>query len=74
MVSPFKITYAVFSTFYRRNGNTDATKLPLACPQDGIDSSAMSEDCLSMILYVPNTVHIGSNVPVFVWYDYPLFS
>lgn len=33
------------------NSNTNASQLPLACPQDGIDDSAMSEDCLSMLLY-----------------------
>lgn len=28
----------------------------------------MSEDCLSMILYVPKNVKVGSGVPVMVWY------
>ena len=59
-------------------GNVNASQLPLACPQDNIDSSAMSEDCLSMILYVPTTVKAGSNVPTILWYvcyyfcDFPM--
>jgi carboxylesterase type B len=41
----------------------------LACPQDNIDSSTYSEDCLSLILYVPNTVSSGpqGNVPTIMW-------
>ncbi|KIP04759.1 hypothetical protein PHLGIDRAFT_129302 [Phlebiopsis gigantea 11061_1 CR5-6] len=48
-------------------GNVNASQLPLACPQDNIDASAMSEDCLSMILYVPTSVKAGSNVPTILW-------
>lgn len=28
----------------------------------------MSEDCLSMILYVPKTLNPASNVPTLMWY------
>ncbi|TCD70982.1 hypothetical protein EIP91_000890 [Steccherinum ochraceum] len=49
------------------NGKTDVSALPLACPQDGIDDSAMSEDCLSMILYVPNSIKANSKAPTLVW-------
>ncbi|EKM55684.1 uncharacterized protein PHACADRAFT_184465 [Phanerochaete carnosa HHB-10118-sp] len=48
-------------------GNTNASQLPLACPQDGIDASAMSEDCLSMLLYVPSSVNPASNAPTLLW-------
>ncbi|KAJ8456979.1 hypothetical protein ONZ45_g18502 [Pleurotus djamor] len=41
--------------------------LPLACPQPNVDSASMTEDCLSLILYVPTTLNIGANVPTFVW-------
>ncbi|KAJ3488986.1 hypothetical protein NLI96_g2463 [Meripilus lineatus] len=58
---------SLVTTWQLPNGNTDPTKLPLSCPQTGVDGSTMSEDCLSMILYVPNSVHIGSNVPTLVW-------
>ncbi|KAF9488391.1 crystal protein [Pleurotus eryngii] len=49
------------------NGSTNITALPLACPQVNADSSSVSEDCLSMILYVPTSLHVGSNAPTFVW-------
>ena len=49
-------------------GNVNASQLPLACPQDNVDPSAMSEDCLSMILYVPSTVKTGSDVSTLVFW------
>ncbi|THH28826.1 hypothetical protein EUX98_g5362 [Antrodiella citrinella] len=49
------------------NGSTDPTALPLACVQDDIDDSAMSEDCLSMILYVPTSINVNSKAPTMVW-------
>nr|GAT51241.1 predicted protein [Mycena chlorophos] len=49
------------------NGNTNASALPLACPQPGVDASTYTEDCLSMILYVPTTLKPDSNVPTLVW-------
>lgn len=58
---------SVVTSWQFPNGNTNASQLPLACPQDDIDSSAFSEDCLSMLLYVPNSVNPGSNAPTLVW-------
>ncbi|KAF7311334.1 Carboxylic ester hydrolase [Mycena kentingensis (nom. inval.)] len=49
------------------NGATNASALPLACPQGGVDASDYSEDCLSMVLYVPNTLKVNSGVPTLVW-------
>ncbi|KAI0685484.1 Alpha/Beta hydrolase protein [Cytidiella melzeri] len=49
------------------NDSTDPSQLPLACPQDNIDDSAFSEDCLSMLLYVPSTLSVGSNAPSLLW-------
>lgn len=55
-----------------RTGAANETVLPLACPQPGVDSSAYTEDCLSMVLYVPPGLSASSNVPVLVWYVYLL--
>ncbi|KAF7295534.1 Carboxylic ester hydrolase [Mycena indigotica] len=49
------------------NGATNASALPLACPQPNVDSSAYTEDCLSMVLYVPTTLKANSGVPTLVW-------
>ncbi|KAF9566309.1 alpha/beta-hydrolase, partial [Agrocybe pediades] len=49
------------------NGFTNASSLPLACPQPDVDSSAYSEDCLSMVLYVPPSLTLVSNAPTLVW-------
>lgn len=49
------------------NGATDPSALPLSCPQPGVDDSAFSEDCLSMMIYVPSSVRLGSNVPTMLW-------
>ena len=49
------------------NGSTNVTTLPLACPQSGVDPSTYSEDCLSMILYVPATLTSTSSVSTFLW-------
>ncbi|KAH9483951.1 cAMP-regulated D2 protein [Psilocybe cubensis] len=49
------------------NGFTTPSSLPLACPQDGVDESAFSEDCLSMVLYVPPSLTLTSNAPILVW-------
>ncbi|KAH9928173.1 Alpha/Beta hydrolase protein [Fomitopsis serialis] len=49
------------------SGASNASGLPLACPQSGLDASEYSEDCLSMILYVPSSVTIGSNAPALMW-------
>ncbi|KAL7283650.1 hypothetical protein ACG7TL_003086 [Trametes sanguinea] len=49
------------------NGSSDVTALPLPCAQLGSDSVIGTEDCLSMILYVPSSVSKGSNAPTFMW-------
>ncbi|KAJ7749550.1 Alpha/Beta hydrolase protein [Mycena maculata] len=49
------------------NGSTNASALPLACPQPEVDPSTYTEDCLSMILYVPTTLNANSGVPTLVW-------
>ncbi|KAJ3556644.1 hypothetical protein NM688_g1915 [Phlebia brevispora] len=53
------------------NNNTDPSALPLACPQfdanGDFDPTTVSEDCLSMLLYVPNSISPGSNVPTILW-------
>ncbi|KAJ7508294.1 alpha/beta-hydrolase [Mycena galericulata] len=49
------------------NGSDDPTALPLQCPQIRVNASTYSEDCLSMILYVPVDVTADSKVPTLVW-------
>lgn len=39
--------------------------LPPACPQAG--SGSMSEDCLYMVVYVPNSISAGNNAPTLLW-------
>lgn len=53
---------------FHSNGSSDPSALPLACPQAGMADSSMSEDCLSMVLYVPDSVNIGSGAPTLMWY------
>ncbi|KAJ6457809.1 hypothetical protein C8R47DRAFT_168003 [Mycena vitilis] len=48
-------------------GATNASGLPLACPQPDVDVSTYTEDCLSMILYVPITLNASSRVPTLLW-------
>ncbi|KAJ7683072.1 Alpha/Beta hydrolase protein [Mycena rosella] len=48
------------------NGSDDPTALPLQCPQINVDPSTYSEDCLSMILYVPVDVAPDSRVPTLI--------
>ncbi|KAJ7670877.1 alpha/beta-hydrolase [Mycena polygramma] len=48
-------------------GATNASGLPLACPQPDVDPSTYTEDCLSMILYVPTTLTASSGVPTLLW-------
>jgi acetyl esterase/lipase len=52
-----------------RNNLTDPAGSPLTCPQYGADPATYSEDCLSLILYVPKTVSgtAKSNVPTILW-------
>ncbi|EMD38209.1 hypothetical protein CERSUDRAFT_113358 [Gelatoporia subvermispora B] len=58
---------SVVSSWALPNGATDPTALPLTCPQNTTADSTMSEDCLSMILYVPSSVKPGSNAPALLW-------
>lgn len=48
-------------------GTSNETEMPLACPQPFVDSSEYTEDCLSMILYVPPSVTPSSSAPTFMW-------
>ncbi|KAJ6514846.1 alpha/beta-hydrolase [Mycena vitilis] len=48
-------------------GATNASGLPLACPQPDVDPSTYTEDCLSMIVYVPPTLSASSGVPTLLW-------
>ncbi|KAI9443754.1 Alpha/Beta hydrolase protein [Lactarius psammicola] len=57
----------VASTWEFPNNSSDPTALPLACPQSTLDPSKFSEDCLSMLLYVPTAVTVSSKLPVFLW-------
>lgn len=45
----------------------DPSSLPLPCPQSGFDLAASTEDCLSMILYVPMTLISTRNAPTLMW-------
>ncbi|KAJ7633008.1 alpha/beta-hydrolase [Roridomyces roridus] len=49
------------------NGATNASALPLACPQSLVDPSTYTEDCLSMILYVPTSLKANSGAPTLLW-------
>ncbi|KAF9469230.1 alpha/beta-hydrolase [Collybia nuda] len=49
------------------NGSPDELVLPLACPQAGVDPSAYTEDCLSMVLYVPPGLTLVSAAPTLMW-------
>lgn len=57
----------VASTWEIPNNSSDPAALPLACPQSTMDPSKFSEDCLSMLLYVPTAVTVSSKLPVFLW-------
>ncbi|KAF7778624.1 CAZyme family CE10 [Agaricus bisporus var. burnettii] len=48
-------------------GAPDATATPLTCPQPFVDSSTYTEDCLSMILYVPPNLPASGSAPAFMW-------
>ncbi|OAX40276.1 alpha/beta-hydrolase [Rhizopogon vinicolor AM-OR11-026] len=49
------------------NGSTNISALPLMCPQPYADDSTFTEDCLSMILYVPTNLHVDGGVPTLMW-------
>lgn len=53
----------------RRNNFTDPSALPLACPQpsNAVNSQGTSEDCLSMLIFVPSSAAQGK-IPALMWY------
>ncbi|RDB21195.1 cAMP-regulated D2 protein [Hypsizygus marmoreus] len=55
------------STWGLPNGSLNETTLPLACPQPGVDPAAYTEDCLSMVLYVPPGLTLMTNAPTLMW-------
>ncbi|KAF7350654.1 Carboxylic ester hydrolase [Mycena sanguinolenta] len=58
---------AVVTEWQLPNGSDDPTALPLQCPQINVDPSTYSEDCLSMILYVPVSFDADTHAPTLVW-------
>ncbi|KAI0053905.1 alpha/beta-hydrolase [Auriscalpium vulgare] len=58
---------SVASTWQLPNGASDPAALPLACAQTDLDDSQFSEDCLSILLYVPPAITVASNVPTLLW-------
>ncbi|TFK42464.1 Alpha/Beta hydrolase protein [Crucibulum laeve] len=57
----------VVSSWGLPTSSANASDLPLACPQPDVDSSAFTEDCLSMILYVPPSLTLTSAAPTMMW-------
>ena len=58
-----------YELFTARNGASDVTALPVPCLQtDSNGNTVGTEDCLSMILYVPSSISRGSAAPTFMWY------
>ncbi|TFK30055.1 crystal protein [Coprinopsis marcescibilis] len=56
------------NTWSLPNGSNDPSALPRVCPQTDIEPSTYSEDCLSLVLYVPPSLTpLSSNAPVMVW-------
>ncbi|KAH7889529.1 Alpha/Beta hydrolase protein [Phlebopus sp. FC_14] len=75
-VSRFAVKYAsaerwqpseLATTWELPNGSTNLSTLPLMCPQPYVDDSSFSEDCLSMILYVPTSLTLKSEAPTLMW-------
>uniref|UniRef100_D8PV19 Carboxylesterase type B domain-containing protein n=1 Tax=Schizophyllum commune (strain H4-8 / FGSC 9210) TaxID=578458 RepID=D8PV19_SCHCM len=60
-------TSSVVDNWELPNGADDATATPKACPQPNMDDSEYSEDCLSMILYVPPNLSVWGGVPTLMW-------
>ncbi|KAG1903856.1 Carboxylesterase [Suillus fuscotomentosus] len=58
---------AMVTTWALPNGSTNVSALPLTCPQPYANTSTFTEDCMSMILYVPTTLHADSCVPTLMW-------
>lgn len=56
-----------------RNGSSDVTALPVPCAQLNSDGDVIgTEDCLSMVLYVPTSISKNSEAPTFMWYVYSI--
>ena len=56
-------------TWVSRNNSSDASALPQPCvQQDNNGNTIGTEDCLSMLLYVPTSISQGSDAPTFMWY------
>jgi len=55
------------STWGFPTGSVNETVFPLACPQPGVDPTAYTEDCLSMVLYVPPGLEVMSNAQTLMW-------
>ncbi|KAI0672899.1 alpha/beta-hydrolase [Trametes maxima] len=50
------------------NGASDVTALPVPCAQlDNNGNLIGTEDCLSMVLYVPSSISKDSDAPTFMW-------
>lgn len=50
------------------NSGSSVSQLPPMCPQNEVDASAYSEDCLYLTAYTPRPTPTSlSNVPVLVW-------
>ncbi|PFH54249.1 hypothetical protein AMATHDRAFT_524 [Amanita thiersii Skay4041] len=73
-VNRFTVQYAtahrwqesqVATTWNLAVGALNETDLPLACPQPDVDPSTYTENCLSMILYVPPS--LPDRAPTFLW-------
>ncbi|TFK38938.1 alpha/beta-hydrolase [Crucibulum laeve] len=58
---------AVVTAWNLPTGSANPSTMPLACPQPFVDSSAYTEDCLSMILYVPPSLSLTSAAPTLIW-------
>ena len=67
---PYRTSFSVslcLKLNHYSNGSTNVTALPLTCPQPDVDPSTYSEDCLSMILYVPTTLTSTSSASTLFW-------
>ncbi|KAF8517588.1 alpha/beta-hydrolase [Hysterangium stoloniferum] len=58
----------VLSTKWTPSIASDPTAMPFPCPQPGLSSSQVSEDCLDVVLYVPPSAKKTSGgIPTLVW-------
>ncbi|KAH9950203.1 alpha/beta-hydrolase [Amylocystis lapponica] len=57
----------VVSSWEFPTGASNASGLPLMCPQLNADDSTFSEDCLAMILYVPTSIMGMVDAPTLMW-------